>query len=273
MTRAFENRVVFLTGAASGIGRATAFAFAERGATLELADLDEAGLSRTALLCDKLGATGVHTHVADVASAERMESVAASVHERYAAVDILVNNAGVGVVGSYVGTDLETWRWALGVNVMGVVHGCHFFVPKMLARRAGGHVLNTASAAGYTAAKLMPVYVTSKYAVVGMSEALRAELKPKGIRVTTVCPGVIDTPITRNMRRAGNLVNHPEVNERAAALYKRRNYGPERVADALIKAVQSGHSGILPISPEAWLLYYGSRFTPRLLSAVLSRNL
>jgi len=271
------QRVVLITGAASGIGRETAIAFAQTGAALELLDLDADGLAHTALLCGTAGAT-VHAHTVDVSVPERMAEVAEQVHARVPAVDVLINNAGVGVVGSFVGTDLATWRWAIDVNVLGVVHGCHYFVPKMIehrsatSERTGGHVLNVASAAGYSAAKLLPVYTATKYAVVGMSDALRGELRPHGICVTTVCPGVIDTPITRNMRATGHLAKKAGVHDRAAALYQKRNYSPTRVAKAMLKAVQTRQNGILPVSPEAWLLYYGARLAPRAVAAMLSRD-
>lgn len=271
MNRSFADKVVLITGAGSGIGRETAFAFADEGARLELLDIDDEGLARTAKLAQGLGAT-VHTQTVDVGSAEQMEQAAAAVHQRCESVDVLMNNAGVGVAGSFMGTDLATWDWAINVNVKGVVHGCHFFVPPMIARRGGGHVFNVSSAAGFSAAKLMPVYSATKYAVLGMTDSLRAELRPHDIHVTTVCPGVIDTPITQNMRTTGNLAARADFKERAQALYRRRNYKPDRVAATILKAAKKGHSGILPISPEAWLLYYGNRFAPRLIEAALSRD-
>jgi short-subunit dehydrogenase len=190
----------------------------------------------------------------------------------FRSLDVLINNAGVGVVGSFMGTEAKTWRWALDINVMGVVHGCQLFVPKMIEHKTQGHVVNTASAAGYSAAKLMPVYAATKFAVVGLSDALRAELRSQRIPVTTLCPGVIDTPITKRAKRTGNLADKPDFSERAAKLYRLRNFTPSRVAQAVIHAVETRHSGILPVSPEAWLLYYGSRFTPKVLSRMLERD-
>jgi short-subunit dehydrogenase len=270
VTRDFEGKTVLITGAASGIGRETAFCFAEAGANLELVDIDASGLERTALLCSKLGAR-VFTHVVDVTSAQAMEQLAHRVHERVAAVDVLINNAGVGVAGSFVGTDLSTWDWAMSVNVKGVVHGCHYFVPKMVARGQGGHVVNVASAAGLAAPKLMPVYATTKFAVVGLSESLRAELRAHDIGVTTLCPGIVNTPITRNTRLSGNLAVDKTFNARAAAFYHKRNYGPERVAAAVLTAVRK-RRGVTPVTPEAWLLYFGKRFAPRVLELVMARD-
>ena len=193
-----------ITGAASGIGRASAFAFAEQGASLILTDIDAEGLARTALLCRKLGAT-VDEERVDVSDRAQCERSPMRVHARIAAVDVLINNAGVAAAGSFVGTSLDTWDWVLSINLKGVVHGCHYFVPKMVERGSGGHVVNVASLAGLVASRRMSVYSATKFAVVGMSESLRQELEPHGISVTTICPGVIDTPITRNARLTGDL--------------------------------------------------------------------
>jgi NAD(P)-dependent dehydrogenase (short-subunit alcohol dehydrogenase family) len=271
MKREFEGKHALITGAASGIGRETAFCFAERGASLVLCDIDGRGLERTALLCRKLGADVVR-QVVDVSSASDMENLAARTHERIPALDILVNNAGVGTAGSFVGTDLSVWDWAIGVNLKGVVHGCHFFVPKMVERKRGGHVVNVASLAGLAASKQMPVYGATKFAVVGLSESLHAELAPHGISVTTVCPGLINTPITRTARLTGGLVaEEGSYRERMMDLYRRRNYGPKRVAEAIVDGVRN-RRGLLPVTPESWAIYYAKRVSPSLVEALLARD-
>jgi NAD(P)-dependent dehydrogenase (short-subunit alcohol dehydrogenase family) len=269
-TRDFAGKTVLITGAASGIGRETAFAFAQAGAALELVDVAEEGLQRTGMLCEKLGAR-VQTHRTDVSSAEAMAKLAQHVHARVPALDVLVNNAGVGVAGSFVGTQLSLWHWAWSINVMGVVHGCHFFLPRMIERARGGHVVNVASAAGLAAPKGIPIYATTKYAVVGLSEALRGELRPQGIGVTTLCPGVIDTPIVRNTKLSGDLSDNEDFHEQLTALYRRRNYGPHKVAEALIDAVRHKR-GLVPVTPEAWLMYLGKRLAPGLIERVMNRN-
>jgi short-subunit dehydrogenase len=270
MSRDFEGKHVLITGAGSGIGRETAYVFADAGAQLELVDIDADGLARTGLLCEKMGAT-VHTHVADVADAKAMQKLADRVHDRITALDVLVNNAGVGVAGDFVGTDLATWDWALSINVKGVIHGCHFFLPNMIAAGQGGHVVNVASAAGLLAPRGMSVYATTKFAVVGLSEALRAELKPHAIGVTTLCPGVIDTPIVRKTRRTSNLAQDDGFNDRVAKLYRLRGYGPDRVAKAVLDAVRK-NKAVVPVAPEAWAMYYGKRLAPSVMAAIMGRE-
>jgi short-subunit dehydrogenase len=178
----------------------------------------------------------------------------------------------VGVAGSFVGTELSLWHWAWSINVMGVVHGCHYFLPRMIERARGGHVVNVASAAGLFAVKQLPVYATTKYAVVGLSEALRSELRPKGIGVTTLCPGIVNTPIVRNTRVSGDLARREGFLDRTAELYRRRNYGPDKVAQAVIDSVRHKRE-VVPVTPEAWFTYYGKRLAPALMERMMARDI
>jgi NAD(P)-dependent dehydrogenase (short-subunit alcohol dehydrogenase family) len=138
----------------------------------------------------------------------------------------------------------------------------------MIERGRGGHVVNVASAAGLAAPRQLSVYATTKFAVVGFSEALRAELAVHRIGVSTICPGVIDTPITRSVRLSGDLADDGGFHERVAALYRRRNYGPERVARAIVDAVRK-RRGLVPVTPEAWAMYLGKRVAPGLVERLL----
>jgi NAD(P)-dependent dehydrogenase (short-subunit alcohol dehydrogenase family) len=260
--RSLAGRTALVTGAASGIGKETALAFARRGADLIVCDIDEAGLAATAEAIRGLGRS-VQAERVDVASADEMKAFAESVHARIEAVDLLMNNAGVAIGGPFLDTSLADWDWIVGINLRGVVHGCHFFVPAMKRRGRGGHVVNVSSAAGYTASSALAAYNATKFAVLGLSEALWDELEPHGIGVTAICPGIIDTPITRSARLVGEM-NRPELREQMVGSYQRRGYGPERVARNILKAVQRDRL-VAPISPEAWVFYYLKRFAPGLL--------
>jgi NAD(P)-dependent dehydrogenase (short-subunit alcohol dehydrogenase family) len=209
----------------------------------------------------------------DVASAEQMQAFADAVHARASAVDVLMNNAGVGLGGGLLETSLADWHWIVDINLFGVVHGIHCFVPAMVRRGRGGHVVNVASMAAYCAGSLLPAYVTTKYAVLGLSESLREELLPHRIGVTAVCPGVIDTGIVQASRLRG-----AQATERARTAmqrgFTRRGYGPERVAENVLKAIARGRA-VAPISPEAWTFYYLKRWFPgfvRWLSAKLTQQ-
>ena len=264
---------MLVTGASSGIGRESALAFARRGADLEICDLNAAGLDETATAIRALRRGGVATHVVDVADAAQMAAFAEAVHARVPAVDILMNNAGVALGGSFFDTSLADWHWILDINVLGVVHGCHFFVPAMLKRGKGGHVVNVASAAGYASNSGLAAYSTTKFGVVGLSEALRQELAPHGIGVTCICPGVIDTPITRVAKLVG-AAGTDDVRNRMIESHRRRGYGPAKVAQGVLHAVERNR-GVAPITPEAWGMYYAKRFAPGLLerlNAMLSRR-
>jgi NAD(P)-dependent dehydrogenase (short-subunit alcohol dehydrogenase family) len=258
-----SGKTVLVTGAASGIGKETALAFARRGATLVICDLNETGLGETAAQIRGMG-RDVITRRVDVANRDDVRELAAAVHAQVDAVDILMNNAGVGLGAGFLDTSLEDWEWIVGINLKGVIHGCHFFIPPMVKRGRGGHVINVASAAAFVATEALAAYGTTKYAVFGLSEALRSELRRHGIGVTAVCPGIINTAITATSPLRG-ANNTPEMRQRMVGIYQRRNYGPERVARNILKAVQRNRA-VAPISPEAWAFYYLKRLAPWLVA-------
>lgn len=259
----FKGKLVFITGAGSGIGRETAIAFARGGAQLALCDLREAGVAETRRLVEAEGARASH-YVADVTDADAMKKLAAQVERERGVVDVLVNNAGIGAAGNFLDTTLDTWRKVMDVNVMGVVHGCHAFLPAMVARGQGGHVVNLASLAAYVAAADMPVYCTSKFAVLGFSESLRADMARHNIGVTAICPGVIHTNIISATIMEGGM-NRDGVRDKIENFYAKRNYTPAQVAAAIVDAVRK-NQGVRPVSPESWAMYYLKRLSPALVT-------
>jgi NAD(P)-dependent dehydrogenase (short-subunit alcohol dehydrogenase family) len=270
--RDFRGKRALVTGAASGIGRATALALAREGADLVICDVDEKGMGETSASIHGLGRRVLAKKV-DVSNREQMRALAAEVH-RDGALDVLVNNAGVGLGGTFLDTSLDDWEWILGINLKGVVHGCHFFVPEMVAAKNHGHVVNVSSAAGYTPSPALAAYCTTKYGVLGLSECLRIELAEHGIGVTAICPGIINTPITRNTRMVGKAAR-PGAQEKVARFYEKRNYGPEKVADEIVRAIRHNRA-IVPVSPEAWAFYLVKRASPTLfhkLSAVMTKRM
>jgi NAD(P)-dependent dehydrogenase (short-subunit alcohol dehydrogenase family) len=260
-TSNLQGRTVLVTGAGSGIGRETALLAARRGADVAICDVDEAGLADVEASAQAFGRSVLARRV-DVADREQMRGFADAVHEEAGVVDLLVNNAGVGLGAGLLESELEDWDWIVAINIMGVVHGCHFFLPPMVERGQGGHVANLSSAAGFYATPSLVAYSATKFAVLGLSESLREELQPHGIGVTAICPGIINTPITSSARMRGAAAE-PGARERIVAMYRRRNYGPDRVARNILKAVERNRS-VAPISPEAWFAYAMKRVSPRL---------
>ncbi|MCC6621797.1 MAG: SDR family NAD(P)-dependent oxidoreductase [Deltaproteobacteria bacterium] len=256
--------VVLVTGAASGIGRATALAFAARGAQLVVCDVDRAGLES---LAAELGPRCLMTRVVDVADRAAMKALADEVHALVPALDVLVNNAGVAVHGGILDTSLDDWDWLLGINLRGVIHGCHFFVPPMVAR-GRGHVVNVSSTYGFVGGTGVLAYVTSKFGVFGLSESLRAELRDKGVGVSTICPGMIKTNIVRRARFLDH-VGREESQAHAVRLFDRRGAPPERVAQAIVRAVEHRRD-VVPVAAEAWILYGLKRVAPRLTSRLVA---
>jgi NAD(P)-dependent dehydrogenase (short-subunit alcohol dehydrogenase family) len=256
------GKVACVTGAASGIGRATALELAQRGCDLAICDRDEAGLAETAGRARALGRR-VHAARVDVADAEQMRRFAEAALAALGRIDLLVNNAGIAVGGEFVEVPLHEFAKVVGVNLMGVVHGCHVFLPRMLDQKSGGHVVNVASMAGYVAGPGSTAYTATKFAVIGFSESLRAELREHGIGVTAVCPGIIDTPIIRTTPTYGSAAT-PEYRARGERLFERRNYGPERAARAIVKAIARNRA-VAPITPEAWVTYWIKRLFPWLI--------
>lgn len=254
-----HGKTALVTGAGSGIGRETARLLAARGADLFLCDVNEEGLAETARQLETVGRT-VFAREVDVADREQMRAFAEAVHERVPAVDLLVNNAGVGLAAGFLETELEDWDWIVGINLMGVVYGCHFFLPKMIERGSGGHVVNVSSAAGFYATEPLCAYSATKFGVFGLSESMRGEMHRHGIGVTAICPGIIDTAITRTSRVRGDF-ERPDFREQLAGAYERRGYGPDRVAKNILKAVHKNRA-VAPVSPEAWFMFYLKRLAP-----------
>lgn len=267
-----NGKHVLITGAASGIGRATAIRFAAEETHLSLCDIDEEGLRETAERVEAQGALGALVDTVDVGDRDQMRDFADRVHEERGAVDILVNNAGVGLVGGILETSLDDWDWVLDTNLRGVVHGVHFFVPRMVeaAERSPGevrHVVNIASVAGLYGFKELGAYSTSKFGVVGLSEALRDEIGGRRVGVSAVCPGLVDTNIPEASRYRGPLTDSDDRQPLLDA-FQRNAAPPSKVADAVIEAISEDRA-VLPVNPEAWILYLAKRFLPDLTPRLL----
>ncbi|WP_326689311.1 SDR family oxidoreductase [Streptomyces sp. NBC_01795] len=264
----FSGQLVLVTGAGSGIGRATAFSFAEAGARVIAVDRDADSAARTADMARLIGAPHAWAETVDVSDEQQMEKLAEKVADEYGTPDVLVNNAGIGISGSFLETSTEDWKRTLDVNLWGVIHGCRLFGRQMAERGQGGHIVNTASAAAYQPSRVLPAYSTSKAAVLMLSECLRAELAGQDIGVSAVCPGFVNTNITETARFTGaDEKEQQRRRRRTSRLYGMRNYPPEKVADAILRAVVHNQA-VVPVTPEARGARLMSRFTPHTLRAI-----
>jgi len=198
----FEGKTAFITGGARGIGLGIARALVGRGANVMLADIDKDALVTAAA---EFGDNADHV-ICDVANADDVKAAAEATIKRFGKVHLLVNNAGVGAGGEPGETSLEDWRWVVGINLMGVIYGVETFVPLIKSHGDGGYIVNTASLAGHVIGPGTGApYNATKFAVVGYSETLRAQLAPHNIGCSALCPAWVDTDIHLSGFRAPSV--------------------------------------------------------------------
>jgi NAD(P)-dependent dehydrogenase (short-subunit alcohol dehydrogenase family) len=263
-----RDRVAVVTGGASGIGRALVEAFAREGARVVAADVEAAALAGVVAGVRSRGgeALAVRTDVSDLA---QVRALADQAFDHFGAVHVLCNNAGVAVHGGLESATHQDWQWVLGVNLWGVIHGLEAFLPRMIAQRQGGHVVNTASMAGLIASAGLGVYNASKYAVVGLSETLVKDLKPYDIGVSVLCPMGVATRIRASDRnRPAHLVNPAAVAADPVELIG-RTLDADAVAAMTLDAIRANRLYI--ITHEEGLEPLRRRFQ-RLEAATLDRR-
>jgi NAD(P)-dependent dehydrogenase (short-subunit alcohol dehydrogenase family)/pimeloyl-ACP methyl ester carboxylesterase len=262
----FGDTLVSVTGAGSGIGRETAFAFAREGAELVISDIDEATVKETAAEIAARGGVA-HAYVLDVSDAEAVEAFAERVSAEHGVPDIVVNNAGIGQAGGFLDTPAEEFDRVLDINLGGVVNGCRSFGRRLVERGIGGYIVNVASMAAYAPLQSLSAYCTSKAAAYMFSDCLRAELDAAGVGLTTICPGVINTNIISTTRFNASGGDSEQVDDRRGQigrLFALRHYGPDKVARAILSSVKK-QKPIRPVAPEAYALYGLSRLAPQAL--------
>ena len=233
----WAGRQVLVTGAASGIGRATAVLAAERGARLHLTDLDATGLEETAASIGTAGGEVLTSAALDVADVDAVLAHARTVTAEHGAMDVVMNVAGIARWGTVSGLEHGDWRRLVDVNLMGPVHVLEGFVPPMVDAGRGGHVVNVSSAAGIVGLPWHAAYSASKFGLRGVSEVLRFDLARHGIGVSLVCPGGVDTGLTETIHIAG-VEKTSKAFRRAQAGFKRRAVSPEAAAAAILRGVE-----------------------------------
>jgi NAD(P)-dependent dehydrogenase (short-subunit alcohol dehydrogenase family) len=236
------GKIAVITGAGSGIGRSSARLLARHGARVHLADLNGPTAVTVVAEIETAGGSAV-AHTVDVADPAALEALAETVFAAEKGVDILHNNAGIGHAGNIEATTIEDWQRVITVNLLGVAYAAQAFVPRMLAQGRSASVVNTASMTGIVPTAKMAPYCASKFGVVGLSEALNAELSPRGIHVSAICPGISDTPIVATGIMRGDIA---ALQERVTRFYSRRGASPDEVAEAVLRTIAS-HRLIVPV--------------------------
>ncbi|MBN1288832.1 MAG: SDR family NAD(P)-dependent oxidoreductase [Actinobacteria bacterium] len=268
----WKGKATVVTGAASGIGRESALAFARRGARVAAVDIDRVKLAEVKSELEAAG-TEVYDYIVDVSKAEQVKDLCDDIYRKMGRVDVLYNNAGVGIAGRFEDTSLEDWEWIMGVNVWGVINGCHYFYPRMVEQGGWSHIVNTASGAGLVPLLVMTAYSCTKFAVVGFSETLRSEAALHGIGVSCICPGLVDTPITRAVKLTSRSKRNPteKMQNKFVRAYQLRNYTPDKVAKAVVKAVEK-NKGVVPVCPETYLMDFTHRTSRELWISIMQEG-
>ncbi len=256
-----SGRVAVVTGAGSGIGRALCGELHAAGCHIAAVDIDGEALAETARRLER-----VSTHRVDVSDRAQMAALPQEVLSAHGAVHVLINNAGVTVAARFLEHSLDDWDWLLGVNLQGVLHGCHFFLPHLL-RADAAHIVNVSSLFGIIGVGGQTAYCTSKYAVRGLSESLGAELADTNVGLTVVHPGGVDTAIIDSAR-----VAEQELRERVSARFKALGIPPQEAARQIIRAIRRDRRRLV-ITPEAALLDHLKRLLPVLGDVIANRAL
>jgi NAD(P)-dependent dehydrogenase (short-subunit alcohol dehydrogenase family) len=237
---------------------------------VHVADINEQSAQAVAAEIAATGATAV-AHAVDCTDPEAIEALAAAIYEEDGRVDVLHSNAGIGHAANIEQTTIDDWQRVIGLNLLGVAYVAQTFIPRLIAQGGRPSIVNTASMAGLVAAPQMAPYCASKFGVVGLSESLNAELSPHGIHVCAVCPGIIDTPITRSAIMRGEPA---EKRDKAIAFYRKRGASPDQVAEAVVTAVRKRKLiQVVPASHvmPAWLVKRVSTRASQVLARALPK--
>ena len=256
-----------ITGAGSGIGRATALLAAEKGARLVLTDVSADTLGGTVRLVTEAGGTVVHQEAFDVRDADAVDAFAARTHEITGPVDVVMNVAGISTWGRIQDLTTEHWRRTVDIDLMGPIHVLAAFVPPMIEARRGGHVVNVSSAAGLFGLPIHAPYSAAKFGLRGVSEVLRFDLAPHRIGVTLVCPGAVNTPLVGTVDIVGVDRDDPSI-RKAVDSFARHAVTPEKAAAAIVRGVEKGRYMVYT-SQDIRLLHWTQRYVPFVYNVIM----
>ena len=272
--RDLRGKRCLITGAASGIGRATAFAAAERGAVLVLTDIQTRALDATVEEIGAVGGTVAYAKAIDITDHEAVVAMAAEVHEAHGSMDVAMNVAGVSTWGKIDRLRHSDWEKMIDVDLRGPVSVLECFVPPMIEARRGGHIVNVSSAAGLFGLPWHAAYSAAKFGLRGVSEVLRTDLRHHGIGVSLVCPGAVQTPLVGTVEIVGVDREAPAI-RKLVERFERHAVTPEHVAAKILTGIEKNRYLVLT-SPDTRLLFEIQRFFPplyRLVMRIFSREL
>lgn len=255
-----EGKTVVITGAASGIGRATALRLAPRGGRLVLTDVAADGLDETVALVHAAGGSVLHHSAFDISELDAVSAFADAVHGHVGAVDVVLNVAGISTWGRIEDLRPEHWRRTVEIDLMGPIHVLSSFVPRMIEAGRGGHVANVSSAAGLFGLPLHAPYSAAKFGLRGVSEVLRFDLEQHGIGVTLVCPGAVRTPLVGTVDIVGVDRDDPRV-AKAVGRFEKHAVSPEEAADAMLRGIEKGRYLVFT-SRDVQVGHLAQRFAP-----------
>ncbi len=258
--RDLGGRRVLITGAASGIGLATAHAAAAAGAELVLTDVQVAGLDAAVAAIRAAGGTVAFSAPADLADHEAVVALAAAVHAAGGSVDVVMNVAGISTWGAVEALEHRHWRRTVDVDLMGPISVIECFVPPMIEAGRGGHLVNVASAAALIGLPWHAPYSAAKFGLRGVSEVLRFDLRRHGIGVSLVCPGAVRTPLVGTVDIVGIDRDHPDV-AKLTRHFERRAVTPEHVAAQILEGIRRNRY-LVHTSADIRLAYWAQRMFP-----------
>ncbi len=256
-----KGKRCLITGAASGIGRATALAAAARGAELYLTDLQPEGLERARAEIEAAGGRVGHRRALDIADHDAVVALAEEVHAAHGSMDVVMNIAGVSTWGPIDQLAHSDWQKMIDVNLMGPISVLESFVPPMIEAGRGGHIVNVSSAAGLIALPWHAAYSASKFGLRGVSEVLRFDLKRHGIGVSLVCPGAVATPLVGTLEVRGVDQQHPAFQE-AIEDFEKRAVSPEHVAGKIIQGIEKNRYLVFTSTDIRLAYWWQRKFSP-----------
>ena len=254
------GKACLVTGAATGIGRATALAAAARGARLVLTDIQGDALERTAADVDAVGGEVLHSAAFDITDHAAVRALATDVGSAHGSLDVVMNVAGKSTWGPVERLGQEDWREMVEIDLMGPINVIEAFIPPMIEAGRGGHLVNVSSAAGLFGLPWHAAYSAAKFGLRGVSEVLRFDLRPQGIGVTLVCPGAVDTPLVDGLRIVGVDRSQPAA-QKLSEHFRRRAVSSEEVAGRILDAIEANRYLVFT-SRDIHALYLLQRYIP-----------